>query len=212
MSIKLVIGCSNYILSEGIKTLLQGQIDISVIGIFDEGLDIEDISRLNPDIIITDINVFHGIAEHITLDSPFKILLLSIRNWIPRDESIHIKRLLTKGIIGILPPGSDAVMLIKAITATFSGELWVSRNMLQSLLSNELGQVQGQVRFTSRENEVLQLICKGYRNKEIAQQLGIEEQTVKSHCNRLYKKAGVSDRLQLALYTYRQCPELAREG
>ena len=57
-----------------------------------------------------------------------------------------------------------------------------------------------------KEKEVVSLICHGYRNKEIAQKLDISEQTVKSHCNRIYKKVGVTDRLQLALYTNRLWP------
>ena len=48
------------------------------------------------------------------------------------------------------------------------------------------------------------------RDKEIAQKLQISEQTVKSHCNRIYKKIGVSDRLQLALHSHRILPEDTR--
>jgi DNA-binding NarL/FixJ family response regulator len=60
--------------------------------------------------------------------------------------------------------------------------------------------------LTKKEKEIVSLICNGCRNKEIAQRLDISEQTVKSHCNRIYKKVGVSDRLQLALYTHKLWP------
>jgi DNA-binding NarL/FixJ family response regulator len=60
--------------------------------------------------------------------------------------------------------------------------------------------------LSKKEKEIVSLICHGCRNKEIAQRLDISEQTVKSHCNRIYKKVGVSDRLQLALYTHKLWP------
>jgi DNA-binding NarL/FixJ family response regulator len=53
----------------------------------------------------------------------------------------------------------------------------------------------------------LSFICQGYRNKEIAQQLDISEQTVKSHCNRIYKKVGVSDKVQLVLHLFKTWPD-----
>jgi DNA-binding NarL/FixJ family response regulator len=54
-------------------------------------------------------------------------------------------------------------------------------------------------KLSETEKEVAALICLGCRNKEIAQELDISEHTVKSHCNRIYKKLEVSDRLQLSL-------------
>ena len=54
--------------------------------------------------------------------------------------------------------------------------------------------------LTKREIEIVKVICKGYRNKEIMKSLSMTEQSVKKHLTSLYKKAGVTDRLQLALY------------
>jgi DNA-binding NarL/FixJ family response regulator len=66
------------------------------------------------------------------------------------------------------------------------------------------------VRLAQREKEIISHICQGFKNKEIAQKLNISEQTVKSHCNRIYKKLGVNDRLQLALYSNKILPEERR--
>jgi DNA-binding NarL/FixJ family response regulator len=63
------------------------------------------------------------------------------------------------------------------------------------------------VRLAHREKEIISHICQGYKNKEIAQKLHISEQTVKSHCNRIYKKLGVADRLQLALHSHNILPD-----
>ena len=53
--------------------------------------------------------------------------------------------------------------------------------------------------ITRQESEIAGLILRGFCNKEIARELKIAEATVKSHCNRLFKKFNVSGRLQLGL-------------
>lgn len=60
--------------------------------------------------------------------------------------------------------------------------------------------------LTKRELEIIKMICKGYRNKEIAKSLSLTEQSVKKHLNRLYKITGITDRLQLALYAIKHWP------
>ncbi len=54
--------------------------------------------------------------------------------------------------------------------------------------------------LTKTEIEIVEMICWGYSNKEIIKKLKITEQSVKSHLNKIYKKTGVSDRLQLAMF------------
>ena len=54
--------------------------------------------------------------------------------------------------------------------------------------------------LTKREIEIVALICNGYRNKEIMKGLSLTDHSVKKHLTSLYKKAGVADRLRLALY------------
>ena len=90
----------------------------------------------------------------------------------------------------------------QAIKVVHSGELWLDRKMLKGVI-HQMNPSEKKVSLTKKEKEIVSLICEGLRNKEIAQKLNISEQTVKSHCNRIFKKVGVSDRLQLALYTHK---------
>ena len=60
--------------------------------------------------------------------------------------------------------------------------------------------------LTGRERQIVRLICKGYRNKEIMAELSISEQSVKTHINHIIKKFGVRDRLQLALFALKRWP------
>ncbi len=207
MSIRLVIGCCNYVFGEGLKKLLQGKNDIEIIGIFDESTDLKKILRLNPDVILTDINLFYSFPSGLLLDnsSKIKILLLGERPWL-RRVSKQIPELVSKGVYGILPPGADSKILRKAIKVISKGELWLDHKIIKDALSMDISEIK-KIDFTKTENEVLSLICQGYRNKEIAQQLNINEQTVKSYCNRIYKKVGVSDKVQLILYIFRTWPD-----
>jgi DNA-binding CsgD family transcriptional regulator len=58
--------------------------------------------------------------------------------------------------------------------------------------------------LTKTEIELVKMVSQGYSNKEIMRKLNITEQSLKSHLNRTYKKTGVSDRLQLALFAIKK--------
>ncbi len=202
MAIRLVIGCCSYLFSEGLKRLLEDDSEVNTIGIFTEGMDLKEIIKLNPHLILADFNILLGLTADFAINKKLKILLID--NGVPLINA-QIPELLSRGVVGILPSGTDSILLKKAIKAVSLGELWIDRKTIKNILSKEPSMAI--VNFTKQEEKIVSLICQGYRNKEIAQKLNISEQTVKSHCNNIYRKAGVSDRLQLALYSYRIWPE-----
>jgi DNA-binding NarL/FixJ family response regulator len=204
MTIRIAIGCHSYLLGEGVKRLFKEEKEIEIVGIFDEGADVREIVKLNPDIILADFKIFRAFPEDFPEANQARILLISDSSW-SSDAERQIPELILRGVYGILPPDSDSQILIKAVKVVYAGELWMDRKLIKNVLCN-VGSLEKKVNLTKKEKEVVSLICHGYRNKEIAQQLDISEQTVKSHCNRIFKKVGVSDRLQLALYTHKLWP------
>jgi DNA-binding NarL/FixJ family response regulator len=203
MMIRIAIGCHSFVLGEGLKKLFKDDEGIDIIGIFDEGADIKEIIKLHPDILLADLKIFRTFPENISTEN-VKILLISDSSWITEVER-QLPELLLRGVCGILPPDADSGMLKKAVKVVYSGELWIDRKLLRNILCH-VTNVEKKIDLTKKEKEIVSLICHGCRNKEIAQRLDISEQTVKSHCNRIYKKVGVSDRLQLALYTHKLWP------
>ena len=203
MKIRIVIGCHSYLLGEGIKKLLKDDEGVEIIGIFDEGADIEEILKLEPDLALVDHKIFRTFPEA-SLNNRVKFLLIGDSSWTPESER-KIPDLILKGVYGILSSDADSVILKEAIRVAHSGELWLDRKIIKNILCR-INHEEKSIDLTKREREIVGLICLGYRNKEIAQKLDISEQTVKSHCNRIYKKVGVTDRLQLALYTQRLWP------
>jgi DNA-binding NarL/FixJ family response regulator len=197
---RVIIGCCNYLFGEGLKKLLSDESDMNVIGIFNEGIDAREIAKLNPDLLLVDFSTFNNFPEDFIIEK-LKILLIDdrSRHFITDERMLS---LVPKSVVGILPPGTDYELLKKALKAVSSGELWIDRKTLKSVLST-MGLQERKAQLTAKEKEIVSLICQGYRNKEIAMKLDISEQTIKSHCNRIYKKLGISDRLQLAIYCYR---------
>lgn len=204
MTIRIAIGCHSYLLGEGLKKLFREEDETEVIGIFDEAIDVKEILKLNPDIILADFKIFRSFPDDFQSDKRIKILLLGDSSWISESER-QIPELLLRGVYGILAPDADSEALKKAIKVVYAGELWLDRKLLKNAIYN-MGHFEKKIDLTKKEKEIVALICHGYRNKEIAQKLDISEQTVKSHCNRIFKKVGVTDRLQLALYTHKIWP------
>lgn len=214
MALRVAIGCSNPLFNEGLKSLLEEDRDIKVIGMYIGGRGIfssmVEIANLKPDVILADYNsdVDHifKIPYNILLACRLRILLLGDRS-VGLIADSQLKELIMKGLVGILPPSADADLLKKALRAVSSGELWMDRNTIMKLLycMKQPERYQG---LAIREKEIVSHICQGYRNREIARKLNISEQTVKSHCSRIYRKLGVSDRLQLALFSHRLLPDL----
>jgi DNA-binding NarL/FixJ family response regulator len=82
------------------------------------------------------------------------------------------------------------------------GETWVQDVAVPSeLTENDMVGLRVRDRLTAKELRIVALIVQGYKNKEIATQLGTTEQVIKNYLRNVYDKIGVSDRLELALFT-----------
>jgi len=204
--IRLTIGCSSYLLGEGLKKLLEGEKGIEIIGIFNEGADFKEIIKMKPDIAILDFDIFGNLPTDLSRNAKIKILLIGETGMYAGSDR-RILSLISKGVAGIVPPGADSFLLKKAIKVVSSGELWLDRKTMSNILTRDTLPKDEKVKLTKAERRVVSLICDGFRNKEIAKKLEISEKTVKSHCNRIYKKVGVADRLQLAAYIYKLWPD-----
>lgn len=118
-------------------------------------------------------------------------------------ESISIK----EGAKGIFYENDSLENLLKGIKAIFSGEFWVSKNVIAELLmkgmkglSSDHQGVEKSSILTLREKEILEIIAMGSSNEETASNLCISPNTVKTHLYNIFKKIGVPNRLQAALW------------
>jgi DNA-binding NarL/FixJ family response regulator len=107
------------------------------------------------------------------------------------EFSYHVMEL---GIRGILPGDISVEGFITALQAVQADQLWLDQDMVQKFLFTK------RVALTPREGQLVSLLAHGLKNKELAHAMGITEGTVKVYLSRLFRKLGVADRFELALY------------
>lgn len=122
-----------------------------------------------------------------------------------------IRSLLRIGCMGFIPETAPVSVLQKAVKAVSSGQMWVERRLLTSML-RELLSLRKSPKLSSRESEVLRLIAQGHKNRVIAQRLSITHDTVRWHIRSLNAKLGVKDRNGMTLWAQHNLRELAPEG
>ena len=112
--------------------------------------------------------------------------------------------LVKKGVRGIFYNDDPLPNLAKGVPAILNGELWYSRKDLMKVIldANPDGQMAMEIKalLTAREREILVLVASGINNNQIAENLGISRNTVKTHLYNIYNKIQVPNRLQAALW------------
>ena len=201
--IKIIIADDHLMVREGLKQLLELQGDIEVIGQADDGIQCLDmINKLKPDVVLLDINMpnMNGIQTLEVMrqnQNKTKVLILTIHN-----EIEYLLKAVEIGVNGYVLKDSDSSVLKKAIVAVYDGETYIEPS-LTPLMKDRLEKINKQNDdeiLTRREIEVLKLLAEGLFNKEIAYKLSISEKTVKNHVSNIFKKIGVFDRTQAAVY------------
>jgi DNA-binding NarL/FixJ family response regulator len=128
-----------------------------------------------------------------------------------RNPEIHC-RAVALGALGLVPKEKAAVDLLQAIRTVCAGEAWLAPTLVASVLrtiSHSGGGLPVDrealkiATLSEREREVIALVGKGLRNKQIADQLCISETTVRHHLTAIFAKLAVADRLTLVIYAYR---------
>lgn len=199
MIINTVIFGRTYLFAEALGKLLESfsGMNIVVVGMCcDVQMMNQMLEKSSVDILISDDpgccnNINQGKIKKLP-----RVLLLSDRDHIlVYDE---LKELVKNGLAGIMPKNGDANLLKKAITKLQAGEIWIDHKTIGCLLTS-LEKETSNITLTKKEKEILKYVCSGETNKSIADKMCVSEQTVKSHCNHLFKKFGVPNRVKLAL-------------
>ena len=118
------------------------------------------------------------------------------------DSSDEAKQLVNQGVPGVIFRNVSGQALVDCVRKVAKGESWVQDSVVEAEVQ-ESDAVGARVRdrLTAKELKIVALIVQGYKNKEIASKLGTTEQVIKNYLRNVYDKIGVSDRLELALFT-----------
>jgi two-component system nitrate/nitrite response regulator NarP len=195
MQLKVVICLRVHLYAEGLRRLLEDENDLLVVGMAHNDEEIANVLHCKPDVIITDLSYCGKVLDLQPKNGNRKVLLVNETSDISAER---IKEMIDNGLGGILSRDSDSHMLQKAARKLHDGELWLDRQTTHDVLSVQEVK-RDDIHLTKKEAVILRYICSGLSNKEISGKLFISEQTVKSHCNHLFKKFGVRSRLKLAI-------------
>ena len=209
--ITVMIADDHVLMREGLKQLLQLEDDIDVIAQAGDGEEaIKTALEYEPDVILLDINMpkMNGIdvlRRLKDLGSKSKIIMLTIH-----EDKEYLLETMKIGANGYVLKDSDADSLIGAIRDVNGGGTYIQPSIASLLvegisgndkeLNKDLLKIES---LTKREYEVLTLIAEGLNNKDIADKLYISEKTVKNHVSSIFKKIGVNDRIQAAIFAFK---------
>jgi DNA-binding NarL/FixJ family response regulator len=206
--VKILIADDHQMFIDGLRSLLEGSQDISVVGEAANGQEALDLcGEKEVDIVIMDINmpVMDGIQatrELLKKDPTIKILALSMYN-----DREYIGDILKAGAQGYILKNTGKETLLKAITTIESGGSYlgeeVSKTLLNSFIRNPR-QPQTMERLSGREMEVLECIASGNTTQEIAEQLFISKNTVETHRKNLLYKLKARNTAELVNNAYKQ--------
>lgn len=198
--IRVLIVDDHPVVREGLAGMLATQPDLDVVGEAANGLEgVKLAHSLNPDLILMDLQMpnMDGAAaiRQIRKELPdCRILVLTAF-----DTDERILHSIEAGAQGYLLKGAPRDELFRAIRVVAEGGSLLQPSVAAKLL-NRVGQMLKQdeatEHLTDREMEVLRLLVRGNRNKEIAEQLIISERTVKFHVGVIFQKLSVSNRAE----------------
>ena len=203
-AIRVLIADDHAVVREGLRTFLQLQDGIDVVGEAPDGeAAVAEAERLAPDVVLMDLSMPRldgagAMRELRRRGSAARVIVLT--------SFVDERRLLPAlqaGAAGYLLKDVAPAELARAIRAAHDGDALLDPGVAARLLDAMARAPAPATELTARETEVLALIVRGRANKVIARELGISEKTVKAHVGRVLAKLGVADRTQAALLAVR---------
>ncbi|MFN0279968.1 MAG: response regulator transcription factor [Pyrinomonadaceae bacterium] len=209
--INIFLICDLSIFRTALCMLIESNPKLKVVGeSADANTAADQIAKLQTDLILVDVS---DVDERALLPlsaaplSRIPVLVLT-----RKDHLEFYQQCIKLGIRGLVSKQNGAEVLYKAIEKVYDGEFWFDRSIMgatirhminekQSFLDNPA--VQKANGMTDREREVVELICRGMKNKGIAEKLFIAETTVRHHLTSVFNKLEVASRLELVIYAFK---------
>ena len=211
MTVKIVVVDDQAMVRSGFVALLSTQPDIEVVGTAADGSEaLQVVRRTHPDVVLMDVRmpVMDGIEALRQLSenpatAAVKVVMLTTFD---ADEYVHES--LRLGASGFLLKDASPDELASAIRVVHAGEALLSPSVTRQVIA-QFARAPRKRRadprlkqLTEREREVLENIARGSSNSEIAAELFLAEQTVKTHVSRILGKLGLRDRAQAVVFAY----------
>ncbi len=210
MSIKVLIADDHQIMREGLRSMLDREHDITVVGEADDGRMTQRLAReLVPDVIIMDVAMpdLNGIeaTRQIVAELPgVKIIALSMH-----DDRRFVLNMLKAGASGYMLKDCAFKDLAKAIRVVMANKTYLSHEVADIVVKDYLTSSQAPESsafhlLSPREREVLQLIAEGRTSAQVADKLHISVKTVETHRQQIMVKLKIKSVAELTKYAIRE--------
>ncbi|MFG1797184.1 LuxR C-terminal-related transcriptional regulator [Nocardia sp. NPDC049149] len=208
-TISVLLADDRAVFRSGLRAAIATQPDLECVAEVDDGAAaIREIERLRPDVALLGLDL-PGLDRPAAIDTiaalggATRILTLTSSD---TDENLY--RALCLGASGFLTTALPSDGLISAIRMAARGDALIDPTLTRRLVTrlttgiDPFPTAPEVATLTTREHQVLLLIAKAYTNPEIADTLGVGEQTVKTHVSNVLAKLGVRDRVHAAVYAH----------
>jgi DNA-binding NarL/FixJ family response regulator len=200
--IKVIIADDHALVREGLRRLLELDSNIEVLTEVGDGQGaINMVRKLKPDVVLMDVNMpgTDGIVATrvIKREAPaVHVVALTVY------EDEEVIDMVKAGVSAYVLKDVAGSELIDTIYKVMNGEIVIHPRVANRLVREltRSKQKNNSVRLTKREQDVLSYLVKGHTNKEMADSMFISEKTVKNHLTSIFRKLGVKDRTQAAVY------------
>lgn len=203
--IRVVLADDHPIVLDGLENLFRLEPDFQVAARCVNGEEcLQAVRRLQPDVLVLDIRMPRkdglAVMRELHRDKlPTRVVLLAAE--LDEQDVLEALRL---GVRGMVLKELAPQMLLQCVRKVHAGEQWLEKQAvgraLDVLLRREAGEREAANLLTPRELEMVHMVTRGLRNKEMSDRLAISEGTVKIHLHNIYRKLKVENRVELILY------------
>ncbi|MFN3323356.1 MAG: LuxR C-terminal-related transcriptional regulator [Bryobacteraceae bacterium] len=200
MSPSTVFACeAQPIVVEGLVKVLSESAEFALVGSAERPIEtLRQLGALRPDILLVDqaagLKATFQFISEVRARSPQTHPVL----WVPELADVECFRALQFGVRGILKKATPVGTLLECLRSVVAGEVWIKDSISSHVM--DYMQRRNAPRLTPREREIIALVCRGMKNREIGEALSITQGTVKVHLMHIFEKTGVKDRFELAIH------------
>ena len=213
MSKRIILGDNQVIFRTGVARVLRSQHDMEIVAQCDDAVRMrEAVHRLPRAVVVFPSSLTNNLGDMLdAIEQAESRAVLILEHGAPLDEAI------AQRARGVVLRSVAADQLLECVRRVSAGERVVHRAQIVSMPMGDRVGRRVLERLTPKEIQIISLVAEGWKNKQIAEQLTTKEQVVKNYLRSIYDKTGVSDRLELTVYTVHhralaEATERARAG
>ncbi|MBN6051521.1 response regulator transcription factor [Nonomuraea sp. RK-328] len=204
MTVRVVIADDEDLVRTGLRVILSSEPGVEVVGEAADGAEVLSVVRRErPDVVLMDVRMpavdgIQATRRLVALDAPPKVLVVTTF-----ENDDYVYDALRAGADGFLLKRTRPDELLRAVKLVAAGDTLLFPAAIRALAARRPGsEVPGIERLTGREGDVLRLMARGLSNGEIAAELVVGQETVKTHVGNVLAKLGARDRTQAVIAAY----------